>query len=408
LAFVADTIEDREQSLGRILVQYTVRGLQGKTWKPVRYVWGNCAGKLRWDEDFSPDPNRVRRVVWNNSVGHSVFMYHDKDRLRLLSSDITSDPRDLSESYHYLYLTGLHIGSEALSTAIRTRGVSATHEGVTWIINLGSRPGYPNSREEAVIRSDRNYLVERLTLYDPAGQRLSDMRVNDWMVDPEYHFLPGKVTWWNKKTGTDYAILTVQKIIYGKNVADGMFSVPDDGKVPMYDYRSRRFIRAPQRHVVPITQARMETSYRTLFSLSTRADTTKAFYDNRSRPIGNCGLQCVWMICRILGKKVNWDELARKHSNPDGQNSMLELIDIAHSYGVELEGLQVPFEQLAHLPTPCIVYAQPGGQPHFYVVARIENGAETIFWPPAQVTKGPINRITPRIWGRGYILALKD
>ncbi len=255
---------------------------------------------------------------------------------------------------------------------------------------------------------DHDYRVAERTAYTVNGSIKSKVSVKQWIGGKGRPWLPGEVEWWSSAVHGLAEKLQVQKIEFGRPAVADVFRLPLIKNIPVFDERSRRWVHAPVRRIVPVTEGRMMVSLRTIDALGTKSiadlNVVKIINRNGARPEGMCGLQCAWMLLHLLGKSPKWENLQHDFPTADGRHSMADLQRAAKAYGVELSGYQVPFSEMGRLPTPCIAYSSFGNQGHFYVIKEIQSDKIVVFWPPDMVEVVPINRLTAQGWSNGYIL----
>ncbi len=110
----------------------------------------------------------------------------------------------------------------------------------------------------------------------------------------------------------------------------------------------------------------------------------KRRYFVRQHDAMQCGVACLAMICRYLGKKISLAQLGAYCSTTNQGISMKGIGDAAAAIGLRSKGARLSAEDLAACPVPCIIYWK---QRHFVVFLGEKSGRYHIADPAKGIYK---------------------
>jgi hypothetical protein len=119
-----------------------------------------------------------------------------------------------------------------------------------------------------------------------------------------------------------------------------------------------------------------------------------------------CGLNSLYFLLTLSGKYVEFEDLHRQLSPPEGGNSLEELMATARNHGLDLVALRTSRRGLREVRVPFIahLHAPPGDGGHFLVVLRMSDDAYDII----DGTQATVRKLNPEVFHQfwsGYVLA---
>lgn len=413
ITYLADQVERGERRLTHVRLHYRVAGIAFGRSIARTASWATSGTTTRYDaEEADPRwPNAVSQLrivttgqegaTWRRTRQGQSIQGTQIDRWNI---DAESDSENARE---YLIEASLWRYGQPLSQIIRSRAVAINRKGNSWIVTLYRPTGAPG-KDELVLRGDRDYRPERWTADTPSDQSQRERAVTRWIGGGKHPWLPGTIVSTTRIQERELAHfqLTVDGAEFTR-LPPFHFNIPDDSDTPVWDRSLRRWTREPKGKMVPVTDERLESTVRALTTESASSESigkVTRVHDNGARSNINCGLHCVWVLSRLLGKAPSWDGLLKRFPSKDGAHSMLEITQAAADCGVKLTGFEVPFRAAAAEKVPFIVRLKMGSRDHFCVVTEWTSDRVRMYNPPGVVYDLPPAAIGPDMWGAGYVL----
>lgn len=125
---------------------------------------------------------------------------------------------------------------------------------------------------------------------------------------------------------------------------------------------------------------------------ATRVSMGEKIQDNLGwRSVRNCGVNCLYIMLFMNGKKVEYSDLLAESKITDRGMSVAELQRVSEAFGLPLNAHRTDPSMLASIPLPAIVHFENDWQEvgHFVLLVRVnQDGTFTIIEP----TLGEIER----------------
>jgi len=406
IAFLAAAIAQSEKHLNPIMVRYSLSVLTRYGVVTDHYVWLCSGNVMAADDYFGGGRNGMQRSIWDGAYARRIDYTRKGGRFVPTLLQFSDSRQIITSTHQYCGLSAMRIGPESLSAAIEHKGIAAVQSGKFWYVEITAEEPATDKCTILVVDPAHSYWPDRLIIIGNNGHVTRDISINSWTGGAGNPYIPKDVTWW--EAGSKNVHLVVSQAAFGKAVPVDAFRVPDEAGLSVFDDRSRTWIRRPIPPYVPITQHAMYRTYCRVCMLM-RHQMLDAIYDNGIRPSkGGCGLQCIWLLFKLEGRSLNWQDLYRKYHTADGTNSLAQLQDIARSEGISMDGYQVPASEISRLKPPFIVFTTNGSSPHYYLVAKTNETAAIIYWPPQEVMDARLSLIKKEAWDTGYVLAISQ
>jgi predicted double-glycine peptidase len=94
-----------------------------------------------------------------------------------------------------------------------------------------------------------------------------------------------------------------------------------------------------------------------------------------------CGIQCVYLLCKLHDVSVDINHLLKTISYKEGGTSMLDLKKAAENLGFTCQGYEVSFAKLRQLPLPAIVHLK---RSHYLVLLSVGPKTVKVADPPSR------------------------
>lgn len=117
----------------------------------------------------------------------------------------------------------------------------------------------------------------------------------------------------------------------------------------------------------------------------------------------NCGPAALATICRMWGREVSQEEIAKLAGTDSTGTTMLGLAQAAEALGLKATGLKLNFRELKEIKKPLIAFIN---KKHYVVVKEINEERLILLDPKEGRTSVPTKDFI-KIWD-GYVLVLEE
>jgi len=113
------------------------------------------------------------------------------------------------------------------------------------------------------------------------------------------------------------------------------------------------------------------------------------------RKTQRCGLNCLYVLLRIHGVEVSYQELADETVVGDQGSTFAELSRVARRHGFDLTPMRATWESIDDWPLPAVIHLESQNLDRHYVLLLRREGEEFVIF---DCTDGEVSR-----WGEGEI-----